>query len=308
MAAVHILFDRAVFAYILAELRKHPDTEEGGKYVGYVLSPCDPRLARFGIEGGAPAIVVTDFLPSGPNAIRTPVELVPDGEYQEAMFRQLERLEPAIEHVGTWHSHHCNGLPSLSPGDIKGYRRTVNRQEYRLDFFLASLVKHLPCDVSDRAWIDHFLFARGRDDYYCINESIQIVDWPTTFGRHTGHLDVSRTPTPTEVKPSRDEGVEERPGVSWYETALGRRILSEDKSLFKDTFRDGVTATRRGDVITLTGRRGHASIGVMYPSAAGGSDVTVVLREDDTRILEITCDLKHRNVALKAALVAFESR
>jgi len=302
-----IAFDRYVHDYIVAELAKSPDVEEGGKYVGYVLREGSPQIPALGLDRSRPALVVTDFLPSGPNAVRTAVELMPDGKYQERLFRQLEQMDAEVEHLGTWHSHHCNGLSTFSSGDVSGYLRTVNREEYRLDYFLASLVKRRPYNAADVDWIDHFLFTRGQDRFYRVNDLVQIVDWPTTFGGHTGHADVRRTPLYTEAKPSHGDE-EERSGVAWYETTLGRRILAEDRSRFKDMFGDGVTATRKTDVITLTGRRGLASIGVTYPSAVGASDVTVVLFEDGTRILEVTCDLKYRNRALQAVLAACECR
>src|SRR5206468_1732528 len=118
---------------------------------------------------------------------RTEVELQPDGEYQERLFRQVEQVDHEIEHVGTWHSHHCNGLETLSSGDVAGYLRTVNRAEYRLDHFLASLVIRVPRDPSDQDWIDHYLFVRGDEEYYRITQLIKIIDWPTRFRLITGH-------------------------------------------------------------------------------------------------------------------------
>jgi hypothetical protein len=287
---------------MLDELAAHAAAEDGGKYVGYVLSPSDHRLHGLAIEAGKPAIVVTDFLPSGPNAIRTAVELVPDGEYQEAMYRQLEQLDPAIEHLGTWHSHHCNGLATLSPGDIRGYRRTVNRKEYRLDFFLASLVKYIPRSASDAGWIDHFLFVRGDDDYYCINDSIQMIDWPTNFGAHTGHGHAGATGVATGPKFGDAPIVTDEDHIAWY----GRQVLSEDRRTFKDLFGDAVSATKRGTAITLTGQRGRASIAITYPSTTEERTVTIAVQEDGAGVVEMVCDLEHRARALKAALVVME--
>ncbi len=305
---VQIFFDRSVFSYIVTELQKHPETEDGGKYVGYVISASDSRLREVDAKADTPAIVITDFLPGGPKALRTAVEFVPDGEFQETLFRRLEQLEPAIEHVGTWHSHHCNGLSTLSSGDIEGYRRTVNRQEYRLNFFLASLVKHVPRDPSDRSWIDHFIFTRGKDEWYCVNESIRIIDWPSTFTAHTMHSAVVRTCTPKEARVNDNKSVDKEIGTSWYETEIGRCTLSEDKWFFTNTFGGNVTATKRGHMITLTGRRGRASIAVTYPGTTKERDVTVTLREDERDILKTTCDLRYRTLAIKSVLIAYDSR
>src|SRR5437879_7951017 len=111
-----ILFDRQVLGFMLEELSRAPSVEEGGKYIGYMLVPGDPRLASLQVDQTARAIAIVDFLPSGPNATRTAVELMPDGPYQEGLFRSIEETDHLVEHVGSWHSHHCNGLRTLSSG------------------------------------------------------------------------------------------------------------------------------------------------------------------------------------------------
>src|SRR5262249_55860395 len=99
---IQVGIDHRVPSYIKAEVDKNPEVEEGGKYIGYVLPALDPRLEALGFDRRMQAIVILDFLPSGPNATRTSVELQPDGEYQERLFRQIEQIDPDIEHVGTW--------------------------------------------------------------------------------------------------------------------------------------------------------------------------------------------------------------
>src|SRR5207245_950776 len=154
--------------------------EDGGKYIGYLIEnghAGSEGRATLGIAG--PAILVTDFLPSGPNAKRTAVEFMPDGEYQEHVFRRAEGLDSNVEHLGSWHSHHCNGLERLSGGDIEGYFRTVNKANYRPNFFVASLVKKIPHQGSTPSdWIDHFLFVRGVDDFYRVTDTVRLVTFP----------------------------------------------------------------------------------------------------------------------------------
>lgn len=305
---VHVLLDRNVYSYIAAELAKDPAVEEGGKYVGYLLSASDPRLAGLSLDPSAPALVVTDFLPSGPNATRTAVELLPDGEYQEELFRRLEHVDPAVEHVGTWHSHHCNSLHTLSARDVDGYVRTVNRVEYRPDFFLASLVTRLPRGVDDRDWIEHFLFVRGKDGYHGISDSIRVVDWPTAFGALTGHLPggaaVQAPPTHPE---DHSRNLQYESSVAWYETTEGREVLAEDKRFFAERFKGNVVAARRGQRITMTGHLGQMMISITYPSGSGASQVVVLVRADDSVILEINCNLRWRRLAVNAALAAAEA-
>jgi len=299
---VQIGIDRRVLSYIVDVLAQNPHVEEGGKYVGYLLSPSDSRLRGFGFGPNVPAMVVTDFLPSGPNATRTAVELQPDGKYQESLFRQLEQIDPEVEHLGTWHSHHCNGLQTLSFGDVAGYLRTVNKTEYRPNHFLASLVTRLPTDASERDWIDHYLFVRNDKEYYKINELVRIIDSPSTFGFVTGHS--------SHARKVRQDGQGDVACTSsstsglWYELPEGRKILAEDKSFFTKRFNGDMAATRRGGRIKLTGRVGGVALSITYPENAGASQVTVSLRSDDTVIFDIITELQWRRLAMSAALAA----
>lgn len=294
--------DRRVVSYIVTELGKNPQVEEGGKHVGYLLEAEDPALNVLGLDAKLPATVITDFLPSGPNAIRTAGELQPDGEFQERLFRQLERMDSAIEHVGTWHSHHCNGLLTLSPGDISGYFRTVNKPEYRPNHFLASLVTRLPQGPDDRDWIDHYLFVRDDDEYYKINERIKYVDAPSRFGSLTGHSTgndgrVLRVAVPFEPAPASGT-------ISiWHESTNGRSVLAEDKRFFSAHFED-VKASRRLQRISLTGRIGRASVSITYPCDETSTEVSVTLRCGESTVFDIKTDIQWRRLALSAALTA----
>ena len=223
---VQVALDRRVLGYVAEELSMSPRAEEGGKYIGYLVAEQSPRLQNLGLDMIRPALVVTDFLPSGPNAVPTAVELQPDGEYQESLFRSAETIDPEIEHLGTWHSHHCNGLPILSDGDVAGYRRTVNKRAYRPEYFLASLVTRMPRSPDDSNWIDHFLFVRRDDDYHRITDSIVTVDCQTAFGRIIAHphraSEVDACHQDTRVRSSVPE---DQPGSAWHDTQAGERLL-----------------------------------------------------------------------------------
>ena len=283
-----------------------PRSEEGGKYIGYLVSEKSRQLRNLGLDPSRPALVVTDFLPSGPNAVRTAVELLPDGKYQESLFRRAETIDPEIEHLGTWHSHHCNGLQTLSEGDVAGYHRTVNRVAYRLDYFLASLVTRLPRSPDDSDWIDHFVFVRRHDDYHRITESIVTVDWPTAFGRIIAHPqragEMEEPRRDTQVRSSLREG---QPSSAWHDTQEGRAILATDRRLFTALFRDSVVVTRRGRAITMTGRLNDTEISMTYPEASGDSQqVMVTLNHAAAAVLTINAGLEERQIALKAARAA----
>jgi len=302
--ALQIVIDRRVFEYIISDVAKSPDAEEGGKYIGYLMPSRKPELQTLGLDLDSPAIVVTDYLPSGPNAVRSAGELLPDGEYQERLFRQIERVDSDIEHIGSWHSHHCNGLQTLSDGDIRGYFRTVNKAAYRPDWFLVSLVTRLPSHPNDASWIDHYLFVRGENDYRRITNTVKDIDYPTRFGQITRHSVDTGAKRGALYFHDTSTHIPSATVDAWYETAEGRRILAEDRGLFAKHFKEHVTATRRGSVITLVGRIGRSAISMIYPTDGDTSQVSVSLRCDDAAILEISSELKWRWLAMNAALAA----
>jgi len=301
---VEILLSNSVFPHILREMQKHIKTEEGGKYIGYLFGPGELHID--GIVGApqAHAILITDFLPGGPKAIRTAVEFRPDGEYQDRLFRELEANDPAIEHLGTWHSHHCNGLSRLSDGDVDGYFRTLQKPAFRLDFFIASLVKYVPSNVTEPDWIDHFLFVRGSDNYYDVTKRVKIIELPAASDGKTG-VPSART-THGGLRLTSTKGGARTAPSHWYETDEGRRVLAVDKRLFGEQFGDSVVATRHGSHVTLTGRIGRTAISMTYPANPGDQKADVSVRSDGA-ILEMSCELVHRRIALVAALAAAEA-
>jgi hypothetical protein len=303
---MQIAFDQRVIDYIAVELKKSPDVEEGGKYVGYLLRERHPQLKPLGLDPRRPATIITDFLPSGPNAVRTAVELQPDGEYQEALFRRLEAVDSSIEHLGTWHSHHCNGLQTLSSGDVAGYLRTVNRREYRPDVFIASLVKRVPHDVDEPGWIDHYLFVKGDEEFYRITDLVRFMEYPTIFGDLTGHR-LDKQAISTHSRGQRDNHPPAAEDVVWYESDEGRAILAEDKRYLADRFGPGVTATRRGQAITMTARAGRVTIATTYPDFVDRDHVVISMRSDEAVVMEISTTLRWRRAALAAAFVAADN-
>lgn len=105
------------------------EVEEGGKLIGRVHE-----------DGRSRVVDVESYLDSGPNVSNSATHLHPDGRHQERLFRLVESYDQTIEHVGSWHSHHCNGLRELSAGDIRGYHESVNDRNYNLDLFVSVLV------------------------------------------------------------------------------------------------------------------------------------------------------------------------
>ncbi len=286
---VEIEMNRDIPAFMCRELSRYADCEEGGKYIGFIDK-----------EGERTRIVIADFLPGGPNAKRTRVEFFPDGEFQENLFRQAERLYGGVEHLGSWHTHHCNGLKNLSEGDIVGYFRTVNKENYRPDFFLASLVTEVPSSPREKGWLRHYLFVRKNHNFYGVTNEVMLVDLPNQFGRITGHMDVvqdNQTESAASLHHRRADS--ER----WYDSEAGRQTLAEDRSLFIDKFGQQLRVTRRHGRIRLTGTSPNGvQISMIYPSADGDSTVQINVNHKGMDIITMSCELNFRQKALVGAL------
>ena len=141
----------SVLGEIFQEYDKYDDLETGGRLCGVYNREHDTMM------------VVAQIGP-GPNARRTRTSFFQDGEYQEPVFRSLERKLPEIQHLGNWHTHHVNGLETLSQGDIDTYRRSVNSPNHAHDLWLALLVtkKYGPMNYGFKK----FLLRRGGSDVF----------------------------------------------------------------------------------------------------------------------------------------------
>ena len=116
-----IEFNKCVFDRIIKTISSS-NVEEGGKLLGKIEYDTNRMVLQ-----------VESYIDSGTNIDHSSTHLHPDGEYQESVFRVVEQFDSNIEHIGTWHSHHCNGLKNLSSGDIQGYIKTVNNPNYNID-------------------------------------------------------------------------------------------------------------------------------------------------------------------------------
>lgn len=171
---VHLVLPEAALTAVFDECDRFDDDETGGRIIGnYVSAP-----------GGMLTIHVSGIITSGPRTRRSPVSLFQDGEYQEGVFRKIEGLHPEIEHLGNWHTHHVNGLRTLSAGDLATYHRTVNHACHNTSFFYAFLVtsKRRSSQSRHRYSVKHYLFRRGDNRVYRIPKSqVQIVDTPLVW-------------------------------------------------------------------------------------------------------------------------------
>jgi hypothetical protein len=165
---VKVQIPRCVLDAIFDECDKYDSEETGGRLVGFFEG--DKKLLQIRIH---------DVIGPGPKARRTATSFFQDGEYQEREFRRIEESLPSIEHLGNWHSHHVNGLETLSDGDIATYGRTVNHAKHNTQFFYSILVTHKNryASGSNRYTIKHFLFLRGSPGFKeLLGPEIEIVN------------------------------------------------------------------------------------------------------------------------------------
>ena len=165
---VNVTVCRSVLKSVFDECDRHDHEETGGRILGFYVWKNNVLEIRICGEIGP-----------GPKARRSRTSFFPDGEFQEKIFRKIEAEHSAIEHLGNWHTHHVNGLDTLSEGDKGTYTRTVNHKKHNIDFFYALLVvaKNNSSDTDNRYALKHFIIFRG-DPVFCEIPSshVTIVD------------------------------------------------------------------------------------------------------------------------------------
>ncbi len=170
---VEIVIPRAALAAIFDECDRYEADETGGRMIGTYTE-----------ERRRLVIQVNGTIGPGPKARRTSTSFFQDGDYQEHVFRQVERQQPEIEHLGNWHTHHVNGLETLSGGDIDTYQRIVNHHNHNTAFFYALLVvaKRKNHRAHERYAVKHYLLRRGEKQVYEIpSNKVKLVDTPLVW-------------------------------------------------------------------------------------------------------------------------------
>lgn len=161
---------------IFYECDRYDHDETGGRTLGQYAVGRD----------GALSVEVTGVIEPGPNARRTSSSFFQDGEYQSTVFRNIESEYPDIEHLGNWHTHHVNGYPTLSSGDIETYQRIVNHSKHNLDFFYALLVVSRRPGAAglDRYRVRHYILRRGDNQVYEVpTDQVTITNTPCIWPR-----------------------------------------------------------------------------------------------------------------------------
>jgi len=165
---VHIYIPQSALDVIFDECDRYDVDETGGRIIG-----------NYQKKGNKYTIEVLGILDPGPNAKRTATSFFQDGEYQEKIFRSVEEKYPHIEHLGSWHTHHVNGLTTLSSGDRATYQRIVNHHMHNTDFFYALLVVEKKTTGQQRYTIKHYFLRRKDSAIYEISDSqVHVINKP----------------------------------------------------------------------------------------------------------------------------------
>ena len=174
-SAVTISIPAQALGSIFDDCDRYDHDETGGRIIGVFRNS----------PGGPLEIKVAGVIEAGPRARRSSSSFFQDGDYQAEVFRRIETSHPDIEHLGNWHTHHVNGFPTLSAGDIETYKRIVNHEEHNHNFFYALLVvARLASQRSlSRYRIRHYILYRGDNSVYEIESPNVIVTqeplvWP----------------------------------------------------------------------------------------------------------------------------------
>jgi hypothetical protein len=198
---VSISIPRAALDSIFDECDKYNADETGGRLIGTYCG-----------KSRSYEIKVSGVIGPGPNAQRSGTSFFQDGSYQEEVFRSVEARHPEVEHLGNWHTHHVNGYPTLSGGDIATYRNIVNHQNHNTDFFYALLVVGKNAGRGSRYDVKHYFFRRSDETVYEVPPSdVRIVECPLISPhepdptRHNAGHSVDKRQSPANPERAKDK-------------------------------------------------------------------------------------------------------
>jgi hypothetical protein len=287
---VHIILPEAALLGIFEECDRFDHDETGGRIIG-----------KYTEEWGKLILNVTGIIEPGPKARRSPVMLFQDGDYQEDVFRKVEEQDRNIEHLGTWHTHHVNGLQTLSGGDITTYTKTVNHPNQNTPFFYALLVvsKHSSNNPLERYNFKHFIFHRGDDGFYEIpSRQVEIVDTPLVWplverGNHRGR-------SISTVEPKLDAVLNAQP-----ERVYDRDILSEFYKGMKPFTSPKLGFYWRGNIELLDGS--EIQVVLVEDSSSAHSSYTLMIRDVPKHLQEVAEKLSKQDFSsARVALITAE--
>jgi proteasome lid subunit RPN8/RPN11 len=270
--AVSVSIARAALESIFDECDRYNADETGGRLIGTYRG----KGSHFDVK-------VSGVIGPGPNAQRSSTSFFQDGDYQEQVFRAIESRHPNVEHLGNWHTHHVNGYPTLSGGDITTYRNIVNHRNHNTDFFYALLVVRKNAGRGPRYGVKHFFFRRNEDAVYEIADAdIAIVDAPL-LSPGDPELAKDRTTDSGEVRQS----------TANPERAKDKEFFADFFPGLKALFSEKIGAPYWKGALTLVdGSR--IGIVAVEGAASDGAEYSIVTSPDNTICPDIVAAYKGR--------------
>jgi hypothetical protein len=261
--------------------------ETGGRLIG-----------SFSDVGGKLSIDIAGVIEPGPDARRSKTSFFQDGAHQESVFRELERVHPEIEHLGNWHTHHVNGLASLSGGDIQTYQRTVNHPKHNTPFFYALLVTNRERQRGkERYRVKHYVLHRGDPSVYEIDRrQVVVTDAPILWPRSVAR-DVAETSG--KVKGAIAPPVQ---GTRAYDVGVLREMYSRVRSFMSPS----VGLYWRGAINLVDGS--NVEVVVVESAGAGGSSYTIGLPSASGCLSKVGTEIDGRQFSSATSALIFAER
>jgi hypothetical protein len=269
---------RAALESIFDDCDKYDADETGGRLLG-----------TYRTTGSNTAVQLMGVLEAGPNAERSPVFFQQDGDHQEKLFRSIEKRHPDVEHLGNWHTHHVNGLQTLSGGDHTTYTKTVNHKNHNTDFFYALLVVRKNARGNPRYQVKHFFFRRDDKTVYEVpNSEVRVVDAPIY-----GAADDAAPATSTN-------------GQANPERAEDQRFFSDFHPGFKALMSKSIGAPYwKGSIPLVDGSK--ATIATIEGSEKGRTVYSITAASDDPVVADLSATYRDRHFpSARHAVVEFE--
>lgn len=264
---------RTALESIFDECDQYHSHETGGRLIG-----------TYQKKGAHYDVQLSGVIGPGPAAQRSATSFFQDGDYQERVFRQIEEKHPNIEHLGNWHTHHVNGLATLSGGDHATYQRIVNHDKHNTEFFYALLVVRKNHGRDPRYDVKHYFFRRNDEKVYETSPAqVRIVDapilWPISNGR-----------SPSPSVPTHHSGDQAQPNV---ERAKDQEFFSDFYPNLKASFSERVEALYWKGAVTLIDGS-HVKVLTMENSENGGRFYSITAGGEEPALAEVLTGYKDR--------------
>ncbi|NHJ14516.1 MAG: hypothetical protein EAX95_12625 [Candidatus Thorarchaeota archaeon] len=265
-----VVLDTSLLRDIIIQARDFPDVEEGGVLVGFL-----DQISR--------TMEIAGFIKSGPKARRTAGSLHCDLDFQEEVFDLAKGQDEELQHLGSWHGHHCNGARNLSGGDLNSYFSIIDSPYHAHDYYFAILLLELPSS-EPREWdlMNYFRFyllsKEHRDTVYRLDS-----DCVRTQSVSKEIPEIIRKAEAQVLSAGVKKNVDKFEGA-WFRSTVGKDSVREDSQFLKDLLRQmdilteqelKVVSSERGHQLVRTLDLGGFRIEYEYPTKLEDKEVSI---------------------------------